>query len=79
MLVVSTNCNGGVKEVSCFVALPDREALWHERCPKGELAAIPLPDLLARERTVHWFDPCELLGDDARSELKPEHRRRQPT
>lgn len=77
VLVVSTNCNGGVKEISCFAAIPDREALWHERCPGGEFAARPLPDLLARERTLHWFDPCELLGPDARSELKPEHRRRQ--
>jgi hypothetical protein len=33
---------------------------------------------LARATTHHWFDPCELLGWDARSELKAEHRRRQP-
>jgi hypothetical protein len=26
---------------------------------------------------VHWFDPCELLSHDARSELRPEFRRRQ--
>jgi Ribbon-helix-helix protein, copG family len=27
--------------------------------------------------TEHWFDPCELLAPDARSELRPEYRRRQ--
>ncbi|SRR5690606_9721815 len=77
VLVVATNCNGGVKEISCFAAIPERDALWHERCPSGEFDPVPLPALLARERTVHWFDPCELLGPDARSELRPEYRRRQ--
>jgi hypothetical protein len=77
ILVVATNCNGGVKEVSFFDDVPEREALWHERCPDGEFVARPLPPLRARHRTVHWFDPCELLGDDARSELRPEHRVRQ--
>ena len=38
VLVVATNCNGG----------------------------------------VHWFDPCALLGPDARSEYRPEFRERQP-
>lgn len=32
--------------------------------------------VLAEVRTVHWFDPCALLDHDARSELKPECRRR---
>lgn len=77
VLVVSTNCNGGVKEVACFDEVPDRDALWYERCPNGDFEARPLPGLRGRARTVHWFDPCELLGPDARSELKPEHRRRQ--
>ena len=77
VLVVATNCNGGVKEVLCFEDVPDRRALWHQRCPtigdfSGELAPI-----LAHETTVHWFDPCELLAPNARSELRPEHRRRQ--
>ena len=36
-----------------------------------------LPPVLARAITEHWFDPCELLRSDARSELRPEHRRRQ--
>lgn len=77
VLVVATNCNGGVKEIACFAEVPDRDALWHERCPDGELEARALPPLLARERTIHWFDPCELLGENARSELRTEHRVKQ--
>ena len=77
ILVVATNCNGGVKEVLCFGSVPDRSALWHHRCPNlpdfdGELGPI-----LARATTEHWFDPCELLSGDARSELRPEFRARQ--
>jgi len=77
VLVVATNCNGGIKEVLSFAEVPDRRALWHHRCPgvpefEGEL--IPV---LARSITEHWFDPCELLGADARSELRQEHRTRQ--
>ena len=37
---------------------------------------LRLPPLLARATTVHYFDPCELLEPDARSEIKKEHRRR---
>lgn len=76
-LVVATNCNGGVKEVLCFGQPPDRGALWHERCPDNPEFSGTLPPLLASARTVHWFDPCELLGDDARSEYRPEFRERQ--
>jgi hypothetical protein len=77
VLVVATNCNGGVKEVLCFSTLPEHNALWHHRCPDnpdfhGELAPV-----LASARTVHWFDPCELLTPEARSEYLPEHRERQ--
>jgi hypothetical protein len=77
VLVVATNCNGGIKEVLCFADPPDRSALWHHRCPsvpefRGDLAPI-----LARSVTEHWCDPCELLEPHARSELRPEHRRRQ--
>jgi hypothetical protein len=76
-LVVSTNCNGGVKEVLCVETMPDRWALWNQRCPDnpeftGELGAV-----LDCARTPHWFDPCRLLEDDARSELRPECRQRQ--
>jgi hypothetical protein len=75
--VVATNCNGGIKEVLAFDKVPDRLALWHHRCPavaefEGELGPI-----LARAVTEHYFDPCELLRTDARSELRPEYRRRQ--
>ena len=77
VLVISTNCNGGVKEALCLRDEPERDALWHERCPTGEFAPVELPVILDRIRTMHYFDPCELLTVDARSELKPEFRRRQ--
>lgn len=78
VLVVSTNCNGGVKEVLCFDREPSHDALWHYRCPDVPgLAAAPLEGLLTGARTLHWFDPCELLVPEARSELQPEHGPRQ--
>ena len=76
-LVVSTNCNGGVKEVLCFAALPERSALWHARCPDNPDFSGELPEVLACAKTLHWFDPCDLLGEDARSELRCEFRQRQ--
>jgi hypothetical protein len=77
-LVVSTNCNGGVKEVLCFGDVPEEQALWHSRCPDNSEFGGELPPLLGSSRTVHWFDPCELLVPDARSEYRPEFRERQP-
>jgi hypothetical protein len=77
VLVVATNCNGGVKEVLCFTETPDRWALWHHRCPNVAGFSGALAPILARSVTEHWFDPCELLGVDARSELRPEYRRPQ--
>ena len=77
-LVVSTNCNGGVKEVLCFDEPVDPSALWHFRCPENSEFFGTLPPVLASARTEHWFDPCELLAANARSELKPEFRDRQP-
>jgi hypothetical protein len=78
ILVVATNCNGGVKEVLAFDAPPERDALWAYRCPgNAEFTAEPAKPV-ARSVTLHWFDPCELLAADARSELLPEHRERQP-
>lgn len=78
VLLVSTNCNGGIKEVLVFDDVPSTEALWHHRCPtEREFGDHPLPPVKALARTLHYFDPCELLGPDARSELRPEHRRRQ--
>ncbi len=80
VLVVATNCNGGIKEVTAYDAVPDRWALWLDRCPDNvEFAArasATLPVRRARARTLHWFDPCALLVDNARSELKPSCRRR---
>jgi hypothetical protein len=78
ILVVSTNCNAGVKEVLCFEEPPRRGALWHDRCPDNPEFAGALPPVLALARTRHWFDPCRLLGPDARSEYREEFRVRQP-
>lgn len=78
VLVVATNCNGGVKEVLCFAHVPERSALWHFRCPDAPDFTGELPLLCARATTRHWFDPCELLAPNARSELKEEFRARQP-
>jgi hypothetical protein len=77
VIIVATNCNGGVKEVLAFTSVPDRTALWHARCPEnpdfdGQPAAA-----VAQARTEHWFDPCELLAPDARSEYRQEFRVRQ--
>jgi hypothetical protein len=77
VLVVATNCNGGIKEVLCFGQVPDRSALWHHRCPEVREFSGEIGPVLARGTTEHWFDPCELLRPDARSELRPEYRRRQ--
>lgn len=76
-LVVATNCNGGIKEVLCFDTLPTEGGLWHARCPTNPEFSGSLPPLLGSTRTSHWFDPCELLTDDARSELREEFRERQ--
>jgi hypothetical protein len=77
VLVVATNCNGGVKEVLCFDEVPDRLALWHWRCPNNPEFSGRAPELLAAATTTHWFDPCELLLPEARSEYKAEFRERQ--
>jgi len=77
VLVVATNCNGGVKEVLCFDREPDRYALWHMRCPENPEFQGELATVLGHARTVHWFDPSELLDEHARSELKAPYRRRQ--
>jgi hypothetical protein len=76
-VIVATNCNGGVKEVLCFDERPDADALWKHRCPENAEFEGSLPPILARATTPHWFDPCELLLDTARSELREEFRERQ--
>jgi len=78
VLVIATNCNGGVKEILCFSSVPERSALWHYRCPDNPEFDGALPPVLGLARTVHWFDPCELLRPDARSEYREEARERQP-
>ena len=77
VLVVATNCNGGVKEIICFDVAPSPDALWHYRCPDNPEFSGALPPIQAIARTQHWFDPCVLLADDARSELRPDMRERQ--
>jgi hypothetical protein len=77
VLVVATNCNGGVKEVLSFAHLPDRLALWHWRCPENPEFRGQLSAPLDTATTEHWFDPCELLTADARSEYRAEFRERQ--
>jgi hypothetical protein len=76
-LVVATNCNGGVKEVLSFGSRPDRSAVWHWRCPEVSEFSGEIPPILGRAVTQHWFDPCDLLVADARSELREEFRERQ--
>jgi len=76
ILVVSTNCNGGVKELLCFGQVPDRWALWHHRCPNIPEFEGSLPPILGAARTPNWYDPCGLLGENGPSELKPEFRER---
>jgi hypothetical protein len=61
VLVVATNCNGGIKEVLGFNEIPDRAALWHHRCPTVPEFDGDLAPIVARAVTEHWFDPCELL------------------
>jgi hypothetical protein len=74
VLVVATNCNGGVKELLAFDDVPSRRALWDYRVGTSSAEAI---QLRGSARTLHWFDPRELLGDNARSEIKREYRQRQ--
>ena len=75
-IVLSTNCNGGIKEVLSVEAAPHRWGLWHMRCPDNPDFGGPPPRIVEQWRTEHWFDPCNLLTDDARSELRPEYRKR---
>jgi hypothetical protein len=77
VLIVATNCNGGVKEVLSFSDVPSHSALWHSRCPENPDFDGALTGLVAAARTEHWFDPCELLSPEARSELREEFRERQ--
>jgi hypothetical protein len=77
IVIIATNCNGGIKEVLCFDRIPDRFSLWHARCPNNPEFSGELPPLLETSCTHHWFDPCELLKPDARSELRQEFRERQ--
>ena len=57
--------------------MPDCWALWHWRCPHVDDFTGELPPVLGRAITHHWFDPCDLLATDARSELRQEFRERQ--
>jgi hypothetical protein len=74
ILIVATNCNAGVKELLAFDDVPSRTGIWEFRLGDRNGASI---GLRGAARTLHWFDPQELLGENARSELKPEFRSRQ--
>jgi hypothetical protein len=78
VLVIATNCNGGIKEVFAFDDIPNRSALWHARCPASPEFSGELPTIRGYGHTPHWFNPCELLSADARSELREEFRERMP-
>ncbi len=78
VLVIATNCNGGIKELLCFDEVPNRWALWHYRCPHAPEFSGDLPAIRGAVRTKIWYDPCSLLGVDGPSELKPEFRERMP-
>ena len=75
-LVAATNCNGVLKELILLDETPDRWALWNWRCPDNPEFEGELPHVVARTTTTHFFDPCELLLPDARSEIRPEFRER---
>lgn len=75
--VVSSDCNGGLKEVICLAEVPSRWGLWHHRCPDHPDFSGALPWVYAWIKTSLWFDPCSLLGPDAPSEIKPAFRQRQ--
>lgn len=64
VLVIGTNSTGGVKEIYAFDEVPDRDALWHYRCPELVAYWEPLPVLRAAARTNHWLDPRALLGEE---------------
>lgn len=76
IVIIATNCNGGIKEVLCFEQLLDRYALWRARCPQNPEFSGELPRVLESSRTHHWFDPCELLKPDARRQYREEFRER---
>lgn len=77
VLIVATNCNGGVKEVLALAEVPSRGGLWRWRCPQNPEFSGDVPAIAGRVETVHFFDPCELLLETARSELREEFRARQ--
>lgn len=77
IVVVATNCNGGVKEVLSLTDVPERNALWHSRCPDNPEFQAGVLSIVGTARTEHWFDPCALLVADARSEYREEFRERQ--
>jgi hypothetical protein len=76
VLVVTTGCNGGIKELLCLDEVPSHGALWNRRCPDLDFDG-EITDVLGYHRTVHWCDPYELLLEDARTEYRRSARPRQ--
>lgn len=76
-VVIATNCNGAIKEILFFHELPKRWEIWGYRVPENTEFEKPTFEIISHIKTGIWFDPRRLLTDDTRSELLPEHRRRQ--
>jgi hypothetical protein len=70
VLVVATNCNGGVKELLSFGRVPDRWALWHHRCPSVADFAGELVPILARSVTEHRAEDVEDCPQPVRHSLR---------
>lgn len=77
IIVIATNCNGGIKEIFQFENIPERSALWHWRVPNSPEFSGELPKIIGWATTEHYFNSEELLQEDARSELKAEYKKRQ--
>lgn len=65
ILVIGTNCNGGVKELIALSSVPDHSALWRWRCPTAPQFQGTLDDIRGVARTIHWSDPAQLLEETA--------------
>ncbi len=69
VLVVSANCNGGIKELLCFDTAPSEEELWTLR--DENLATDELPAVLAAAKTIHWVDPIGLVRRPTMADMRP--------
>jgi hypothetical protein len=56
----------------CGVGERSRRVCYYGAMSQRDVVGEPPPER-GRVRTLHWFDPCELLVPEARSERKREH------